>query len=151
MQVLVLDTRYFFIVHCTVFIQNYTVHSLYLFIHTTYLHLKYITVHRTFSDTTVQLYLRTVYILGEQYTVHTRLTVHIIACSLFTLLTAALLCSYSTMQQPEAVCLSICLSTLAGGCKGRKERERKRKGRGKYFSAEIGNLALPTLYCTHTV
>ena len=24
-----LDTRYFFIVHCTVFIQNYTVHSLY--------------------------------------------------------------------------------------------------------------------------
>ena len=140
---------------CSTILTYCTVHSLHLYIHTPYLylHLKYITVHRTFSDTTVQLYLRTVYILGEQYTVHTRLTVHIITCSLFTLtlLTAALLCSYSTMQQPEAVCLSICLSTLAGGCKGRKERERKRKGRGKYFSAEIGNLALPTLYCTHTV
>ena len=63
---------------CSTILTYCTVHSLHLYIHTPYLylHLKYITVHRTFSDTTVQLYLRTVYILGEQYTVHTRLTVH---------------------------------------------------------------------------
>ena len=83
------------------------VHSLHLYIHTSYLylHLKYITVHRTFSDTTVQLYLRTVYILGEQYTVHTRLTVHIITCSLFTLLTAALPQYYVAARGCLAVCL----------------------------------------------
>ena len=82
------------------------------FAHYLYLHLKYITVHRTFPDTTVQLYLRTVYILGEQYTVHTRLTVHIITCSLFTLtlLTAALPQYYVTARGCLSVCLWACLS-----------------------------------------
>ena len=67
------DTRYFFVVHSTfvTFVHIYT-----------HLILKYITVHRTISDTTVFVH-----------------------SSLF----LQLLCSYSTVWQLEAVCLSVCL------------------------------------------
>ena len=189
------------------------VHSLHLYIHTLYLylHLKYITVHRTISETTVQLYLRTVYILGEQYTVHTRLTVHStrmkiqmhstllfiqywftvyngvlvhyiyvafryktqVPCTLgenwihycYYLLTLhnisllQLLFAYSCSSQycvTARGCLSVCEvvypSRRLSGCReGKEEREEGRGEGGKYFSAEIRNLSLPTLYCTHTV
>ena len=49
-----------------------------------------------------------------------------------------------------SVCLSVRLSILAGGCLGRKGREREQKGReGMYFSAEIRDWSLPTMHtCT---
>ena len=148
------DTRYLFVVHCTLYSSNTqlcstiliycTVHSLHLYIHTSslYLHLKYITVHRTFSDQTL-LYSFAL----EQYTfwgtVHTRLTAYINICSLFTPLTAA----FPTVlySSPRLFWLSL----LSG--KERKREKEEGRGRGKYFSAEIRNLSLPTLYCTHTV
>ena len=99
------------------------VHSLHLYIHTPYLylHLKYITV---------QLYLRTVYILGEQYTVHTRLTVHIITCSLFTLtlLTAALPQYYVTAGGCLSVYEVVYPSPRLSGCREGKEEREERRG-----------------------
>ena len=69
-------TANMYIVYTCIYTQEFT--------HYLYIHLKYITVHLTLSDTTVQLYntiavpylyLKTVYILGKQHTVHIRLTV----------------------------------------------------------------------------
>ena len=49
-----------------------------------------------------------------------------------------------------SVCLSVRLSILAGGCLGRKGREREQKGReGMYFSAEIRDWSLPTMHNAH--
>ena len=94
-------------------------------------HLKYIIVCHTFSNTTVQFCLGTVYIFrnSTHYTYFT--------CSLFSPLTAAL--PQYCLAQPEAVCLS---------GKERKREKEEGRGRGKCFSAEIRTF-LPPLYCTY--
>ena len=111
-----------------------------------YRYIRYICIYTHFICTSLYtihfqtlLYsFRTVYILGEQYSL--RLTAYINICSLFTPLTAA----FPTVlySSPRLFWLSL----LSG--KERKREKEEGRGRGKCFSAEIRTF-LPPLYCTY--
>ena len=111
-----LDTRYFFVVHCT-------------FVTFVYTH----TSSVTFVPT-LKVHYCTPYILR-----------HYCFCSLFTLLTAALIGSALTVLSSRQR-LSLCLSSLDGG-----RQERKRKGEKEEGEGEVSPNTIPyILYNVHT-